>query len=104
MHPAAAAGWLCTPSDLSGACARALQPSHTLVPAVCVCLYVSLQIPLGAGLGFAHKYLKDGGVSFTFYGDGAANQGQAFEAFNMAGLWDLPVVFVCKYLVLGPRT
>ena len=51
---------------------------------------VGAQVPLGAGLAFAHKYKGDGGVSFALYGDGAAQQGQIFEAFNMAKLWDLP--------------
>ncbi|XP_045453686.1 probable pyruvate dehydrogenase E1 component subunit alpha, mitochondrial isoform X2 [Melitaea cinxia] len=57
---------------------------------------VGAQVPLGAGLAFAHKYRGDGGVSFALYGDGAANQGQLFEAYNMAKLWDLPCVFVCE--------
>lgn len=54
------------------------------------------QAPLGAGIAFAHKYRGDGGVCFALYGDGAANQGQLFEAYNMAKLWDLPCVFVCE--------
>ncbi|KAI5635254.1 dehydrogenase e1 component domain-containing protein [Phthorimaea operculella] len=57
---------------------------------------VGAQVPLGAGLAFAHKYRGDGGVCFALYGDGAANQGQLFEAYNMAKLWDLPCVFVCE--------
>ncbi|MEN3973834.1 pyruvate dehydrogenase (acetyl-transferring) E1 component subunit alpha [Emcibacter sp. SYSU 3D8] len=57
---------------------------------------VGAQIPLGAGIAFAHKYKGDGGVSLTFFGDGAANQGQVYEAFNMAELWQLPVVFVIE--------
>ena len=51
---------------------------------------VGAQVPLGAGLAFAHKYKGDGGVSFALYGDGAAKQGQVFESYNMAKLWDLP--------------
>merc|ERR1712042_341302 len=57
---------------------------------------VGAQVPLGAGIAFAHKYKGDGGVTFSLYGDGAANQGQAFEAFNLAKLWDLPSVFICE--------
>ncbi|CAH0746782.1 unnamed protein product [Diatraea saccharalis] len=57
---------------------------------------VGAQVPLGAGVAFAHKYRQDGGVCFALYGDGAANQGQLFEAYNMAALWDLPCVFVCE--------
>lgn len=57
---------------------------------------VGAQIPLGAGLALTHKYLKNGNVSWTLYGDGAANQGQKYEALNMAGLWELPVVFICE--------
>ncbi|EDV30829.1 uncharacterized protein Dana_GF15055 [Drosophila ananassae] len=54
------------------------------------------QVPLGAGLAFAGKYLKDGSVALALYGDGAANQGQIAETFNMAQLWQLPLVFVCE--------
>ncbi len=57
---------------------------------------VGAQVPLGCGLAFAHKYKHDGGISLTFFGDGAANQGQVYEAFNMASLWKLPVVFVLE--------
>jgi len=57
---------------------------------------VGAQVPLGAGIAFAHKYKGDGGVNFALYGDGAANQGQVSEAFNLAKLWALPIVFVCE--------
>jgi pyruvate dehydrogenase E1 component alpha subunit len=57
---------------------------------------VGAQVPLGCGLAFAQKYSKDGTVSFALYGDGAANQGQLFEALNIAALWDLPAILVCE--------
>ncbi|MBO9396833.1 pyruvate dehydrogenase (acetyl-transferring) E1 component subunit alpha [Shimia sp. R9_2] len=57
---------------------------------------VGAQVPLGAGLAFADKYKDNGRVTFTYFGDGAANQGQVYETFNMAALWDLPVVFVIE--------
>ncbi|NHF72816.1 pyruvate dehydrogenase (acetyl-transferring) E1 component subunit alpha [Paracoccus xiamenensis] len=57
---------------------------------------VAAQVPLGAGLAFADKYLENGRVTFTYFGDGAANQGQVYETYNMAELWDLPVVFVIE--------
>jgi pyruvate dehydrogenase E1 component alpha subunit len=57
---------------------------------------VGAQVSLGAGLGFGHKYTGDGGVCMAYFGDGAANQGQVYEAFNMAALWKLPVVFVIE--------
>merc|ERR1712045_866303 len=57
---------------------------------------VGAQVPLGAGISFAQKYNEDGGVTFSLYGDGAANQGQVAEAFTLAKLWDLPSVFICE--------
>ncbi len=53
-------------------------------------------VPLGAGLAFANKYRGNDRVCLTYFGDGAANQGQVYEAFNMAELWKLPVVFIIE--------
>ncbi len=57
---------------------------------------VGAQVSLGAGLAFKHKYSKDGGVCLAYFGDGASNQGQVYESFNMAELWKLPIIFVIE--------
>ncbi len=57
---------------------------------------VGAQVPLGVGLAFANRYREEKKVSFTYFGDGASNQGQIFEAMNMAQLWKLPAVFVIE--------
>ena len=65
---------------------------------------VAAQVPIGAGLAFAHKYNENKNVSITYFGDGAANQGQVYESYNIASLWKLPVVFVIENNKYGMGT
>ncbi len=64
---------------------------------------VGAQVPIGAGLAFAQQYMGTNNITISLYGDGAANQGQVFEAFNMAKLWNLPVIFGCESKSMGER-
>jgi len=57
---------------------------------------VGAQVPIGTGLAFAHKYKGSDNVSLTYFGDGSANQGQVYEAMNMAALWKLPVIYIIE--------
>jgi pyruvate dehydrogenase E1 component alpha subunit len=57
---------------------------------------VGAQVPLGTGIAFAHKYRNNGALSLVYFGDGSVNQGQVYEAFNMASLWKLPVIYIIE--------
>ncbi|KAF2277935.1 uncharacterized protein EI97DRAFT_432029 [Westerdykella ornata] len=65
---------------------------------------VGAQVPVGAGIAFAEKYMGKKSVTLALYGDGASNQGQVFEAFNMAKLWNIPVIFGCENNKYGMGT
>lgn len=65
---------------------------------------VGAQVPVGAGIAFAHQYTGSKTATIALYGDGASNQGQVFEAFNMAKLWGLPILFGCENNKYGMGT
>ncbi len=65
---------------------------------------VGAQVPIGTGIAFSHKYLKDGNICRTYIGDGAMNNGQVFESFNIASLWKLPVLFIIENNMYGMGT
>jgi len=65
---------------------------------------VGAQVPIGVGLGFAHKYRDEKKISRVYVGDGAMSNGQVFEAFNLASLWELPVLFIIENNKYGMGT
>lgn len=64
---------------------------------------VGANVPLGTGIAFAQKYKKTDALSMVYFGDGASNQGQVYESFNMASLWQLPVIYIIEVSVLARR-
>ncbi len=65
---------------------------------------VGAQVPIGTGVAFAHKYFNDGNICRTYIGDGAMNSGQVFESFNLASLWELPVLYIIENNKYGMGT
>lgn len=75
-----------------------------MIPYIVSYLILFCQVPLGAGIGFALRYQGRDDICLALYGDGAANQGQVFEAFNIAKLWNIPVIFICENNGFGMGT
>jgi len=65
---------------------------------------VGAQVPIGTGIAFSHKYLNQNNICRTYIGDGAMNNGQVFEAFNLASLWNLPVLYIIENNMYGMGT
>ncbi len=65
---------------------------------------VGAQVPIGTGIAFTHKYQNDGNICRTYIGDGAMNNGQVFEAFNLASLWKLPILYIIENNMYGMGT